>query len=87
MNSEMDPRPGWREMLDFEHGSWKEAASKNSAIRARFRLSPTRYYQLLGGLIDRPEALEYDPMLVRRLRRLRVARREKRSAGRLELEG
>jgi hypothetical protein len=83
----MDARPGWQEMLDFERGSGKGAASKNAAIRARFGLSPARYYQLLGGLIDRPEALEYDPMLVRRLRRLRVARREKRSAGRLELEG
>ncbi|GAB3909498.1 hypothetical protein GCM10027612_85550 [Microbispora bryophytorum subsp. camponoti] len=38
-----------------------------------FGISATRYYQLLGELIDRPEALEHDPMLVKRLRRMRAA--------------
>jgi hypothetical protein len=56
-------------------------------VRARFGLSPARYYQLLNRLIDRPEALEYDPMLVQRLRRLRESRRRKRFARRLGLEG
>ena len=37
-------------------------------------MSPARYYQLLGRLIDTAEAQEHDPMLVKRLRRLRDAR-------------
>jgi hypothetical protein len=38
---------------------------------------------VLNRLIDRPEALAYDPMLVRRLRRLRDSRRRRRVAARL----
>jgi len=57
--------------------------SKERAIRERFGFSVTRYYQLLNRAIDRPESLAYDPMLVRRLRRVRAARRRKRVAGRL----
>jgi hypothetical protein len=54
---------------------------KDSRIRDEFGFSSTRYYQLLGVLIDRPEALEHDPMLVRRLQRLRDARRTQRRYG------
>jgi len=54
---------------------------------SRFGLSPARYYQLLNRLIDRPEALQYDPVLVQRLRRLREARRKKRFARRLGQSG
>ena len=46
----------------------------------------TRYYQVLNALIDRPEALAFDPLLVRRLRRLRAARQRARSARRLGFE-
>ncbi len=67
-------------ILDFERGWWKEPGSKRKAIRAHFGLSAARYYQLLNRLIDTPEALRYDPMLVRRLRRLRAARRRQRFA-------
>lgn len=67
-------------ILDFERGWWKEPGSKRRAIRAYFGLSAARYYQLLNRLIDTPEALRYDPMLVRRLRRLRAARRRQRFA-------
>jgi len=77
----------WRDILDFERTWWKGSSGKELAVRARLGLSPARYYQLLNRLIDRPEALEYDPMLVQRLRRLRESRRRKRFARRLELEG
>ena len=77
----------WHDILDFERDWWKDSLRKERAVRARFGLSPARYYQLLNRLIDRPEALEYDPMLVQRLRRLREARRRKRFARRLGLEG
>lgn len=57
--------------LAFE-GQWRRhAGAKEEAIRAEFSMTPARYYQLLGRLIDTPEALAHDPMLVRRLRRRR----------------
>jgi len=75
-----------RDILDFERDWWKATIPKERAIRERFGLSTARYHQVLGGLLDRPEALAYDPMLVRRLRRMREARRRKRHARRLGFE-
>ena len=75
-----------RQILDFERDWWKELSSKERAIRSRFGISAARYHQLLNGLIDRTDALSYDPMLVRRLRRLREARRNKRYARRIGIE-
>jgi hypothetical protein len=69
-----------REVLDFEREAWKLTVSKQRAIRQRFGISASRYHQLLHRIIDRPEALSYDPMLVRRLRRLRELRRRSRTA-------
>ena len=69
-----------RDILAFERGWWQESGSKERAIRERFQLSAARYYQLLNRLIDSPEALRYDPMLIRRLRRLRTERRRRRFA-------
>ncbi|MDS1270223.1 DUF3263 domain-containing protein [Lipingzhangella sp. LS1_29] len=73
-------------ILAFENQWWKLEGSKEQAIRDEFGFSPTRYYQLLNDLIDRPEALAQDPMLVKRLRRLRNSRRRKRTARRLGIE-
>ena len=61
-------------ILDFERTWWMEAGAKDTAIRERFELSGTRYYQLLTELIDDEDALEYDPLLIRRLRRAQIAR-------------
>jgi len=61
-------------ILAFERQWWRHAGAKEQAIRDTFGLSPTRYYQLLNRLLDDPLALERDPVLVRRLRRLRAAR-------------
>jgi hypothetical protein len=69
-----------REVLDFEREAWKLSVTKERAIRERFGFSPSRYHQLLHKVIDRPEALVYDPMLVRRLRRVREVRRRARTA-------
>lgn len=71
-----------KQILDLERSWWRYAGAKEATIRDRFGWSATRYYQVLNHLIDRPEALEYDPMLVGRLRRLRDARRQERSARR-----
>ena len=74
------------EILDFERQWWKYAGAKEAAVREKFDMSSTRYYQVLNALIDRPEALEADPLLVRRLRRLRATRQRQRSARRLGFE-
>nr|WP_245620376.1 DUF3263 domain-containing protein [Cryptosporangium arvum] len=70
-------------ILAFERQWWQHAGAKEQAIRDEFSLSATRYYQLLNALIDRHEALVHDPMLVKRLRRVRAARQRQRSARRL----
>lgn len=68
-------------ILDFERQWWRYAGAKESSIKELFDLTPPTYYQLLNNLIDRQAALLIQPMLVKRLRRLREARTEARSAG------
>ena len=68
------------DMLAFERHWWRQAGAKETAIRDRFGVPPTRYYQVLNALVDRPDALAADPLLVRRLRRLRRARARTRSS-------
>ena len=75
-----------REILAFERQWWKYAGAKEQAIRELFDMSGTRYYQVLNALIDTPAALSADPMLVKRLRRLRASRQRQRSARRLGIE-
>ena len=72
-----------QEILAFERQWWKYAGPKEQAVRELFEMSATRYYQVLNALIDRPEALAADPLLVRRLRRLRASRQRQRQARRL----
>jgi uncharacterized protein DUF3263 len=79
--------PREAEMLAFERQWWKFAGAKEQAIRELFDMSATRYYQVLNTLIDRPEALAHDPMLVKRLRRTREARRRSGSARSLGAHG
>jgi len=71
------------QVLAFERQWWKYAGAKEQAIRELFDMSATRYYQVLNALIDSPAALERDPMLVKRLRRMRSTRQRARSARRL----
>ena len=75
-----------QQVLAFERQWWKYAGAKEQAIRELFEMSATRYYQVLNALIDRPEAMAFDPMLVKRLRRLRAARQRARSARRLGVQ-
>ena len=75
-----------QDILEFERQWWKYAGAKENAIRESFDMSATRYYQVLNALIDRPEALAADPLLVRRLRRMRAERQRVRSARRLGFE-
>ncbi|HYO60936.1 MAG TPA: DUF3263 domain-containing protein [Actinomycetota bacterium] len=67
-------------ILDFERSWWKHAGVKEQAIRDRFDMSATRYYQLLNELLENPAALAHDPILVKRLKRLRTYRQRQRVA-------
>ncbi len=72
-----------QEILAFERQWWKYAGSKEQAIKELFDMSATRYYQVLNSLLDNPAALEADPMLVKRLRRMRTQRQRARTSRRL----
>jgi hypothetical protein len=61
-----------RAILDFERQWWRQPGAKEQAIRDNFEISPTRYYQILNGLLDLPQALNYDPTLINRLQRMRA---------------
>jgi hypothetical protein len=88
----MSAGAGWREagmtglserdmrILAFERSWWRLAGAKERDILEVFSIPVTRYYQLLNELIDRPEAAEFDPVLVARLRRQRSRRQRMRSA-------
>lgn len=75
-----------RAILDLERSWWKDSGPKEDVIRARLGMSPTRYYELLGDLIASPEAAAHDPLLVRRLRRVRLLRRRARLEGRSAIQ-
>jgi len=74
--SELDMR-----ILAFERSWWRLAGAKERDILEVFDLPVTRYYQLLNELIDRPESIEFDPVLVTRLRRQRSRRSRLRATG------
>jgi len=69
-----------RRMLEFEREWASRVGAKEAAIRAEFSVPAARYYQMLYALLDSPVALRSDPMLVRRLQRLRDARARARAA-------
>lgn len=71
-----------RAILDFERTWWTEPGLKEEGIRERLRMSPARYYRTIRALLDSPDAMSYDPLVVRRLRRSRDLRRRTRFEGR-----
>jgi len=66
-------------VLAFERGTWRTASAKEHEISDALGMSATRYYQVLNELIDTPEALQFDPSLVKRLRAQRARRASLRS--------
>lgn len=74
------------QILAFERQWWKGAGAKEKAIRELFDMSASRYYQLLNALLDQPAALREDPMLIKRLRKVRENRRQTMAARRLGIE-
>lgn len=79
-------QPRDREILALERLWWQYSGAKEQAIRDKFDMSATRYYQVLNALVDREDALAFDPLLVKRLRRLRAQRQRSRSARRLGID-
>ena len=75
-----------RRILEFERAWWRFAGAKEQAVRDQFDMSPTRYYQVLNALIDSDAALDFDPLVVKRLRRLRSSRQRARTARRLGVD-
>ncbi len=74
-----------RAVLDFESRHWSAdppitAGQKESAIRQELGISPSRYYQLLNGLLDTERALAHHPVMVNRLRAAREASRAARQS-------
>ncbi|WP_209370826.1 DUF3263 domain-containing protein [Brevibacterium renqingii] len=70
-------------VLEFERRWWKYGGAKDHAIRERFDMSATSYFQILNSLLDNPAALANDPMLVKRLRRIRSTRQSERAQARV----
>lgn len=71
------------EILAFERRWWTYSGSKEVAIKELFGMSASSYYHYLNALIGRPEALAEDPLLVKRLRRIRASRQKARAARKL----
>jgi hypothetical protein len=61
-----------RALLAFEAGWWTEPGLKTERIRRELGMTSSKYYKRLSELIHTPEALEFDPLLVRRLRKRRL---------------
>ena len=72
-----------RRMLDFEQTWWSYAGSKTAEIREQFSMSSTHYHLELNAVLELPEALDYAPMVVKRLQRRRTARRHERRSTRI----
>lgn len=65
-------------LIEFERTWWSDDQPKDAAIAEQFALTTAEYYEQLHALIDSDEALEHDPLVVRRLRRMRDRRRRER---------
>lgn len=60
-------------MLDLAGARWRYAGSLEQVVRDEFGISLTRFWQRVSQLLDREDALAYDPVTVNRLRRIRGA--------------
>jgi len=65
-------------LIEFERTWWSDDQPKDAAIAEQFSLTTAEYYEQLHALIDSDEALAHDPLVVRRLRRMRDRRRRER---------
>jgi hypothetical protein len=59
-------------VLDFEASWWLYPGPKDRAINEYLGMSATRYYQILRRLVEDPDAMQRDPLTVRRLQKVRM---------------
>lgn len=69
-----------RGVMAFERQWWKASGEKERAVRELFDMSLTHYGRLLDALVDKPAAVRADPMLIKRLSRVRKNRQHAGSA-------
>ena len=72
------------EILEFERRWWRYGGAKDAVVREHLGISSATYYQAINAMLDKPAAMAHDPLLVKRLRRLRMARQRQRSTRRME---
>ena len=71
-----------KDILEFEQSWWSLSIPREQAVRDRFQLTETEYVEVLEMLIATEAALEAEPLLVRRLRRMKDRRRQEHVARR-----
>jgi len=74
-----------RTALELAGATYKYAAVRESHAREQLGLGPVEFWQRVNALLDDPAAEAELPLVVRRLRRMRSARRDARSARRLQM--
>ena len=83
----MEAKPQLSELetrvLDFERQWYTYGGAKDHAIAENFDMTTTAYLQVLNSLLDNPAAYEHDPILIKRLRRIRAARQRNRASMRM----
>lgn len=73
----------WRDVIEFER-TGPDGDARPRAIRERFGVSPTRYYQELDRILELPHVQVAAPDVVGRLKRNRSRRRTLRFARRIQ---
>jgi hypothetical protein len=73
-----------RAVIDFERSWFLYPGPKDRAVAEYLGMSATRYYQALRRLLDDPDAERYDPLTIRRLRRVRAQAQARRLEKRLD---
>lgn len=68
-------------ILEFERTWWTMDGEKDLLVRRRLACAPDTYYEELNQVLEDPAALEADPLVVRRLMRLRDRRLRARVDG------
>jgi hypothetical protein len=64
---------GDRAILAFEEANWVHTGRKQNDIRKQFGISTPRYYQLLGELVQKPDAVKAFPQVTKRMLERREA--------------
>lgn len=69
-----------RQILALAAAHYRHPAKREADARDQLGLSPVAFWVAVDRILDDPAAMAAEPMIVKRLRRLREARRRLRSA-------